>query len=297
RGGNLSLQGVPDVVARFLEGAVHFPGGHAAGGATPSSEAEIASLLKPASRVLAVGAQSSLTGGATPMGDLVISLSRMNRIVEIGRTSVRAQAGVTLVDLDVALRKAGRSYPPVPTFMGATVGGIVATNAAGAATFRHGTTRDWVQAITVVLASGGVLAVERGSTIADNDGSFAIALADRLVRVPVPSYRMPRVPKLSAGYFAAPAMDLVDLFVGSEGTLGIVTEVTLRILETRPAACLAFVPFADSGRALTFAGDLRRVVDVAAIEHMVARCLDLLRADSGESHYGLRLPVDTSIAQ
>ena len=57
---------------------------------------------------------------------------------------------------------------------------------------------------------------------------------------------MPAVPKLSAGYFAAPGMDLIDLFIGSEGTLGVITEVTLRVLPARPAMCLAFVPFADA---------------------------------------------------
>ncbi len=77
------------------------------------------------------------------------------------------------------------------------------------------------------------LDIERGATSAGADASFELALSDRSVRVPVPGYRMPDVPKLSAGYYAAPDMDLIDLFIGSEGTLGIVTEVTLRILAER----------------------------------------------------------------
>ena len=76
--------------------------------------------------------------------------------------------------------------PPVPTFTGAFVGGIVATNAAGAATFKYGTTRDWVRGLTGVLANGDVLEVERGQTRAHADGYFEIVLSDRTARVPVP---------------------------------------------------------------------------------------------------------------
>ena len=130
--------------------------------------------------ILPIGAQSSLTGGATPMGETLLSTARLNRIVEIGHDCVRVQAGVTLLDLDAALARAGKYYPPAPTFMGAFVGGIVATNAAGAATFKYGTTRDWVRALTVVLPSGEVLDVERGRATSDSPtAAFEIVLQDR----------------------------------------------------------------------------------------------------------------------
>ena len=73
----------------------------------------------------------------------------------------------------------------------------------------------------------------------------------------IPNYRMPSVRKLSAGYFAMPQMDLIDLFIGAEGTLGVVTAVTLRVLPVRPALCLALVPFTDRRAALVFADRLR----------------------------------------
>ncbi len=296
-----------DVVASFLEDAAHFPGGHAVGVAAPTSEAAIAALLTSAMSVLPVGAQSSLTGGATPDGGIVLSTSRLNKILDIGDDWVRAEPGVTLTDLDIALDRLGRYYPPTPTFAGAFVGGTVATNAAGAATFKHGTTRDWVKALTVVLASGDVLDIERGVTRAI-DGRFELVLADRVVQVVVPTYRMPDVPKLSAGYLAAPDMDLIDLFIGSEGTLGIITSVTLRVLPVRPAMCLAFVPFPDRRVALTFVRRLRdaavatwqardrRGLDLAAIEHMDARCLELLREDGADRHCGVTIPESTAMA-
>src|SRR3954468_17921607 len=180
-----------DVLSAHLEDAAHFPGGFASGIAAPTSEAEVAELLRTAEAVLPIGAQSSLTGGAPPRGELLLSTSRLNQVVALGDDWVRAEAGVTLVDLDAALARHASCAPPVPPFTGAFVGGIVTTNAAGAATFKYGTTREWVRAITVVLAGGDALDLERGRTHAHADGFFEIVLSERTVRVPVPQYRMP----------------------------------------------------------------------------------------------------------
>ena len=297
-----------DVLSAHLEDAAHFPGGFASGFAVPASEAEIATLLRSSAAVLPIGAQSSLTGGATPRGELLLGTSRLNRIVDIGEDWIRVEAGVTLVELDAALARAGKHYPPVPTFTGAFAGGIVATNAAGAATFKYGATRGWVRALTVVLPNGDVLDVTRGETTADADGRFEIVRDGGSIVVPVPRYRLPRVAKVSAGYFAAPGMDLIDLFIGSEGTLGVVTTVTLRVLPSRPAACLMFVPFDDREAALRLAARLRdaaretwrtrdrRGIDVAAIEHMDARCLALLREDGADRACGVAIPESATIA-
>jgi D-lactate dehydrogenase (cytochrome) len=298
----------PDILAAYLEDASHFPGGHVDGLIVASSEADVAEALRCARTILPIGAQSSLTGGATPSGDTLLSMSRLTRIEAIGRDRVRVQAGVTLVDLDAALAAAGRYYPPTPTFTGAFVGGTVATNAAGAATFKYGTTREWVVALTVVLPNGEVLDIERGSTRAGPDGTFEIILSDRTVTVPVPRYRMPDVPKTSAGYFAAPHMDLIDLFIGSEGTLGVITEITLRLVPVRPAPCLAFVPFAHSQPALAFVRHLRDAartawrtgdpagLDISAIEHMDARCLTLLREDGIDRLHAVPISDRAAIA-
>jgi D-lactate dehydrogenase (cytochrome) len=298
----------PDLLASVLEDAAHFPGGYAAGIVAPASEAQIAAVLRAAPAVLPIGAQSSLTGGATPLGEVVLSTSRLNRVLEVGDNRVRVQAGVTLAALDEALEPAGRCYPPAPTFSGASIGGTVATNAAGAATFKYGTTRQWVEALTVVLPAGDVLDVVRGEVRAHAEGYFDIEGASGSVRVPIPQYRMPSVPKLAAGYFAAPAMDLIDLFIGAEGTLGIVTEITLRVLTERPARCLAFVPFATRDAALAFVRQLRDAtmatwrnrdadgIDAAAIEHMDARCLSLLREDGADRANGVVAPDGTAIA-
>ena len=242
------------------------------------------------------------------MGDVLISTRRINRIESLKSDRVRVQAGVTLAELDAALANAGCYYPPAPTFPGAFVGGTVSTNAAGAATFKYGTTRQWVQALTIVLANGDVLDVERGATHAHPDHYFDLELSHGTVRVPLPTYRMPSVAKLSAGYFAEPGMDLIDLFIGAEGTLGVITEITLRVVPTRPAFSLAFVTFVNRQTALSFVSTLRqtarttwgsrdpRGIDVSAIEHMDARALALLREDGIDLQNGVMLSADAEIA-
>jgi D-lactate dehydrogenase (cytochrome) len=258
--------------------------------------------------VLPIGAQSSLTGGAMPRGEAVLSTAGLNRILDITGNRASVEAGVTLAALDETLRSRGAYYPPAPTFNGAFLGGTVATNASGAATFKYGTTRDWVEALTIVLPTGDVLDVERGAVRAHPDGYFEVAVSGRTVRVPVPTYRMPHVAKLSAGYFAAPAMDLIDLFIGAEGTLGVVTAVTVRLVAPRPTTCVAFLPLRDRATAFALVRTLRDAaretwrskdpsgLDVCAIEHLDARCLELAREDGVDRRAGATWPGDTAIA-
>jgi D-lactate dehydrogenase (cytochrome) len=116
---------------------------------------------------------------------------------------------------------------------------------------------------------------------------------------------MPAVAKLAAGYYAAPAMDLIDLFVGSEGTLGVVTSATLDVLAVEPAWLVGFTPCADEAAALRLADDLRVAarrpaaeggIDVTAIEYLDARSLALLREDGIPERLHVAIPADAGSA-
>jgi len=296
-----------EAVGRHLEDAAHFTGGHADAVARPRTEAEVAGLLEASSRVLAIGAQSSVTGGATPDGGLVLSTEHLTSIHEPGQDGIRVGAGVPLETLQKVLRQHGCWYAPVPTFTGAFVGGVVATNAAGAATFKYGTTRDWVEGLTVVLVCGCVLDLKRGQVRADPGRGFEIACAHGTRRFRPGTYRMPAVPKCSAGYFAAREMDLVDLFVGSEGTLGVIVDATLRVLPAPPAVAFALVPVDSEPVAIALVDELRRAsadtwrqqdprgIDVAAIEHLDRRCLEILREDGADRRSDLTIRPGTEL--
>jgi D-lactate dehydrogenase (cytochrome) len=272
--GNAAITRDSDVIRGYLEDAAHVPGGFASGVAFPRTTGEIAAVLRTAPVVLPVGAQSSLTGGATPRGGVVLSTRALTSVELVSPDRVRAGAGVSLAALQEFLAPHHLYYPPVPTFDGATVGGTIATNAAGAATFKYGSTRTWVQALTVVLADGSILELSRGEATA-RDGVVDIERENGTVtRVWMPTYAMPSLPKHSGGYASGRALDIIDLFIGSEGTLGIIVEAELRVIP-RPEITLALFACASDAHALEITAALRRGEggDVAGVEYIDANAL------------------------
>lgn len=291
----------------YLEDAARFPGGHAAGIVFPRTIDEVAEILQTSHAVLPIGAQSSLTGGATPMGEVLLATSKMARILDVGHGWISVEAGVTVAAMQERLADAGAWFPPAPTFAGACAGGIVATNAAGAATFKYGSTRNWVQEITVVLADGTVLEVSRGDRRASGR-EFVLNTRSGRVVVPVPSYTMPQVTKRSAGYHAEPNMDLVDLFIGSEGTLGVITRITFRTVAPAPRLAFAVVPCSSEDQAFALVAEIRDAssltwqardphgLDACAIEHMDRRSLQILREDGADTRHYVAFPDGTELA-
>jgi D-lactate dehydrogenase (cytochrome) len=291
----------------FLEDAAHYPGGHAVGVVFPRTAEEVADIVTHSPAILPIGAQSSVTGGATPMGELIVATSKMNRVVELTSSHVTVEAGITIAEIQEHLARAGAWFPPSPTFTGACAGGIVSTNAAGAATFKYGSTRDWVEALTVVLADGSILEIRRGDHRA-RDGRFEIDTRSGRITVPLPIYVMPPVAKRSAGYHAQPGMDLIDLFIGSEGTLGIVTRVTFRIVSPAPDTALALVPCGSEAQAIDAVLALRAAsyetwrtadpagIDAAAIEDMDRRSIQIVHEDGADTHNNVTFPRGTAVA-
>ena len=158
----------PSIVEAYLEDASGVGPGRAAGVVRVRDEAEAAAFLMDTVgsevRVLPQAARSSVTGGAVPQGEVVLSVEALTEIgrveTRIGGGRVRAGAGVRLVDLQRAVAERGCYYPPVPTYQQAMIAGTVATNAGGAATFKYGVTRQWVHAIRVLLFNGDLLAID-----------------------------------------------------------------------------------------------------------------------------------------
>ncbi len=307
--GALDLPERREVPERRLVDAAYFPGGCADAFYLPSSEGEVAAILAAHDTVLAVGAQSSLTGGATPAGGALVAFDRFDRLtIDAQRRRARCGAGVVLSVLRDAAKVHGLFCAAAPTYDGATIGGMAATNAAGAATFKHGMMRSAVLALTVVLADGSVLDVVRGATTTARGGAFEVVRIDGSVAtVPVPSYADPAVAKVSAGFAAARdgTLDLVDLFVGSEGTLGIVTEVEVALTPLEPVLT-CWLPLASERRAMELTLALRDAahaawrsggaagIDVPAIEWFDARCAELLREDGLDAKHGVPLAPDVA---
>lgn len=215
----------------------------------PAGRDDLASLMHWAAvhhvALVPRGAGSAMGGGNVGEG-VVVDLTQLARRLEIDpeRRVAITSANVTLADLNAAADPHGLRLPPDPSSSRwATLGGMVSTNASGARSVRYGSVRRWVQAVELVTADGEVVGLQRGESVGarhgapfpqaeslrrfDDDAVPAIRAAAELIAT-----RFPRTRKNSSGYaldaFLASG-DVLDLVIGAEGTLGLVTEVEWRL--------------------------------------------------------------------
>ena len=249
----------PDAVAAYQHDEAEWaPYERAAAVVRPRDTAEVAAVVRVCAQhvrpLVPRGAGTGLSGGANAVdGCVVLSTERMREIVEINAAERLAvvQPGVVNDDLRTAVAEHGMWYPPDPASAPwSTIGGNVATNAGGLCCVKYGVTRDYVLALEVVTAAGEVVRVGR------------------------------RTAKGVAGY------DLAGLMVGSEGTLGVITEVTVRLRPLRTGAPRTVVGFFDT---LAEAGDAVHRVTARGLQPAAFEMIDrvCLQAVNSWKHAGL----------
>ncbi|MBA2704974.1 MAG: FAD-binding oxidoreductase [Blastocatellia bacterium] len=245
----------PDEIQTYLSDSSYMQTGHADRVVFPETAEEVAEILRAAARdktpVTISGAGTGTVGGRVPGAGIVLATDKLNQIKSIARNkdgggSAVAEAGIRLVDLQKFVDSEQLFYPPDPTERSCFLGGTVATNASGARTFKYGPTRKYVQRLKIVLATGDIIDLRRGELRADHSGQIKISLlAGRTIEARLPTYQMPHTRKHAAGYYVAREMDLLDLFIGSEGTLGVIVEIEVALLP-KPEALLSGVVFFSS---------------------------------------------------
>lgn len=216
----------------------------------PSTAAEVSGVLKIAHAdripVYARGAGTGLTGGSVPVeGGIVLDFQRMNRIVELDQVNMLGivEPGVVMADFQKEVEKIGLFYPPDPASADvATMGGSVAECAGGLRGLKYGVTKDYVMALEIVLADGEII----------HTGA--------------------KTNKSVTGY------DLTKLFVGSEGTLGLVTRITVRLIPLPESLRSVMAVFTDVSRAVDAAMTVcERGIVPRALEFMDERAIAAVR--------------------
>jgi D-lactate dehydrogenase (cytochrome) len=272
----------PDEIESFLTDASFIRDGHADRVVIPESIDEVSEILITANRdrtpVTVSGAGTGTVGGRVAYGGIVLATDKLNHIENIvheehGGFAV-VEAGVILADLQRAVDQQGLLYPPDPTERGCFVGGNVATNASGARTFKYGPTRNYIRCLKIVLASGEVVDLKRSEVHADANGTLRIG---KSIELTLPDYRMPATRKNASGYFIAPQMDAIDLFIGSEGTLGVICEIEVKLLPKPEGLLSGVVFFADEADVLALVADARKCTDARALEFFDEQSLKFLR--------------------
>lgn len=229
----------------YLEDTSNFKDGFAEKVFIPQDEKEVFDVIDYAVKnklPLTISAAGTGTvAGRIPKEGIVISTEKLNKIIDIDTKNKTAvlQSGVVVYNFLNEIKKFSLFYPPFPTEKGAFIGGNVATNASGEYSFRFGPTRKYVKRIKMILTTGEILEVKRGEVF-EKDGILDYGK----FKINLPSYRTPEV-KCSAGYYVKDGMDAIDLLIGSEGTLGVITEVEVFLIDELPERFIMLMFFEE----------------------------------------------------
>lgn len=284
-----------DEIQNFLVDASNFRG-NCETVYLPENAGEVSQILETANtsktKVTIAGNHTGLTGSGVPQDGIVISTEKLNRIIEINTEENFAivEPGVLLKDFQKELKSKEFFYPPDPTETNCFIGGTIATNASGAKTFKYGATRNFVLELEIVLADGEKLHLNRGKIFASGNILNLKTEKGETISLHVPNYKMPKV-KNASGYFVSETMDAIDLIIGSEGTLGVITKAKLKILPLPQdvISCVAFFPeekdglaFIQEARSHTYSSrksNSSTGIDARALEFFDLNSLNFLRKD------------------
>lgn len=270
-----------DEILSYLEDTSNLQKGKAETLYIPENEKEVSEAIAEctAQKIpLTISAGGTATvGGRIPLEGRILSVEKLNKIISIDKEKKIAilQSGVIIENFLEALEKQNLFYPPFPTERTAFIGGNVSTNASGEYSYRFGSTRGYVKRIKVILSTGEILEIERGRHLADKDGYLRIK--DKKIKIP--SYVTPPI-KCSAGYFSQPGMDLIDLFIGSEGTLGVITEVEVNLIPGLSSPFIIIIFFKED-ETLKFISEIKRnkKMNLLSLEYLDKGSLGFLKKD------------------
>lgn len=263
----------PALIEGYLTDASNLKG-HATALVRPRSTAEVAAVLthcQANGTPVTVSAQrTSTTGGPVPHGGWVLSMEHLNRLLWVEGDRARVQGGALLGAIQEELETQGWSFPPDPTSRHeCTVGAAIACNASGARSYRFGPTRNWIESIEVVLPNGEIHEIGPEDRIPDS--------------WPRCDWQPPSV-KAAAGY--SDTGRLLDLFIGQEGTLGVITEATLKLSPCPEHQFSLLTFFSELSDCLAFVHDLRSrgsegEVSPASIEFYGPNAVSMIREAVG----------------
>lgn len=270
------------------------------------------------------GSRTGLAAGSVPFGGHVINLSKMDKVLSMrndnnGYFYLTVQAGLVLSklrdnvknknfnisDWDEESIKTYREFlqsdemffSPDPTETSASIGGMVACNASGARSYLYGPTRNYIEKLKIVLSNGNTVTLNRNQVYSNKRMLELTTDEGNVLSLRLPNYLMPKT-KNASGYYIEDNMDAIDLFIGSDGTLGIVTEIEIKLIKLPKTIwgvtcflenCDGLIKFVDSIR--------ERLSLISSVEYFDENALNILRDQKNNNPAFRRLPTILSTAK
>ncbi len=251
----------------------------------PESKGEIVELFKRANSegfsITISGAGTGLTGSRVPLGSIILSMEKFNSIKSLAKNEkmLEVESFVRLTEIQDYLEGSGLFYPPNPTEKLATIGGNIGNNASGSRTYKYGATRKYIDFLEIILPSGDTLDLRRGEIFANGWHFDFCSNEGNRIKFDLPEISMPSV-KHSAGYFIEKNMDLIDLFIGAEGTLGLIVSARLKLLPAPQEVLGAIIFFDEHNKMydfLNYVKSIEAAISPRLIEFFDDNSLELLR--------------------
>ncbi|MBQ3022015.1 MAG: FAD-binding oxidoreductase [Clostridia bacterium] len=276
----------------------------------------MAQLYKDGTSVTVQGSRTGLASAAVPFGGHILNTSRMDKVLGMrekdGHFYITVQPGVILQKLNKAIAARAfdtsawdeasqaafeafgkapvQMFTPDPTESTAAIGGMVACNASGAKSYHYGATRGHIQALRGVLANGESICIKRGEIFAKGLDLALTTEEGNTINVKLPTYKMPNC-KNASGYYCAPDMDAIDLMIGSDGTLAVLTEIEISLLPVPALSWGVSTFFEAESQAAKYTKLAKQIANgIVAIEYFDACALDILRKQKAENTAFAGLP-------
>lgn len=286
----------------------------------PESHEQLCLIMKKmhesGTPVTVQGSRTGLAAAAVPFEGHILNLSRMDKVLgmrqENDRFFLKVEPGVVLQKLNKAIaartfdtsawdeaskeaycafsKAPVQMFTPDPTENTASIGGMASCNASGACSYHYGATREHVHALRCVLSDGQTLSLKRGQVFANGRKIVLTTEEGGVIEGELPDYQMPHC-KNASGYYCKENMDVIDLLIGSDGTLAVITELELGLLPKPKLIWGTTCFFSTQAQAVKYTKALKKKEDgIAAIEYFDACALDILRRQKAASAAFAGLP-------
>lgn len=287
----------------------------------PKSHKEVVNIVKNMSNqnipITIQGSRTGLAAGSVPYGGHVINLSKMDRVLSMRKDEndvffLNVQSGLVLSQLkdniknkkfnisewdeesikayQTFLQSHEMFFSPDPTETSASIGGMVACNASGARSYLYGPTRKYIEKLKIVLSNGESLSLKRNQVFSKGRILELITESGNKLFIQLPDYIMPKT-KNASGFYIEDNMDAVDLFIGSDGSLGIVTEVEIRLLKLPKIIWGVTCFLSDSENVVAYVDSIRRDLKlISSVEYFDESALNILRDQKNNNPAFKRLP-------